>query len=311
MAGPRLPVSGPTFTPSPYGLWDAVQKPPSADPHWQNGITWEERCPAASTLYDECIAVTGSGGSPTGQTSMSATVTRTYRGATSFAVYAEFDASPVGLLGDAHTAAEDALARVEQYQVERAFWTGVAGASSGGVPQTTVFPHLAATTQMTDPANSQIVLQTAASQIVTGGDDIAAQLGNLEAALADCYHGEGVIHISPKVLPTMVARALAVPDGPVLRTAKGNIVVVGDGYTGSSPAGAAPAAGTSWIYATGAVFGYRATVPVITKAADGFDRIENTYRMIAERVYVIGFDCCHLATLVQVGVPVSGGSSGL
>jgi len=303
MAGPRNVVAGPSFTPSPYGLWDAIQKPSSADVHWQNGITWEERCPAASTLYEECIAVTGAGGSPTGQASMSSTVTRTYRGATSFAVYAEFDASPVGLIGDVATAAEDALARVEQYQVERAFWTGTAGSASGGVAQTTVFPHLAAVTAMNDPSNSQIVLQTAASQIVTGGDDIAVQLGNLEAALADCYHGQGVIHIAPEVLPTMSARGLAVKEGNHLVTTKGNLVVVGDGYTGSSPAGAATSSGTSWIYATGAVFGYRASVPVITNARDGFDRIENTYRMIAERVYVIGFECCHLATVVTLGVP--------
>lgn len=303
MAGPRLPVSGPTFTPSPYGLWDAIQKPPGGDVHWQNGITWEDRCPAASTLYDECIAVTGSGGSPTGQTSMSATFSRSYRGATSFAVYAEFDASPVGLLGDVASVAEDALARVEQYQVERAFWTGTAGAAAGGVAQTTVFPHLAAVTQMTDPANSGIVLQTAASQIVTGGDDIAVQLGNLEAALADCYHGQGYIHVPPEVLPTMSARHLVEPDGAVLRTAKGNIVVVGDGYTGSSPAGAAAASGTAWIYATGAVFGYRATVPTITNTNQAFDRVENTYRMIAQRSYVIGFECCHLATFVTLGVP--------
>lgn len=303
MAGPRLPVTGPTFTPSPYGLWDAIQKPPSVDVHWQNGITWEERCPAASTLYDECIAITGTGGSPTGQASMSATFSRTYRGATSFAVYAEFDASPVGLLGDAKSAAEDALARVEQYQVERAFWSGIAGAASGGVAQTTVYPHLAANTVMTDPANSNIVLQTAASQIVTGGDDIAVQLGNLEAALADCYHGQGVIHIPPEVLPTMDGRKLVREVDGLLQTLKGNIVVVGDGYTGSSPAGVAVSSGTSWIYATGAVFGYRASVPVISNAVDGFDRIENTYRMIAERAYVIGFECCHIATVVTLGVP--------
>jgi hypothetical protein len=303
MAGPRLPVSGPTFTPSPYGLWDAIQKPPATDNHWQNGITWEDRCSAASTLYDECIAVTGTGGSPTGQAAMSSTFSRTYRGATSFAVYAEFDASPVGLQGRPETVAEEALSRVEQYQVERAFWTGVAGSTVGGVPQTTVFPHLAAVTQMNDPANPNIVLQTAATQIVTGGDDAAVQLGNLEAQLADCYHGQGYIHMPPEALPTFSQRGLIEKDGDLLRTMKGNIIVVGDGYTGSSPAGVAASNGTSWIYATGAVFGYRASVPVVSNARDGFDRIENTYRMIAERVYVIGFECCHLATLVTLGVP--------
>lgn len=306
MAGPRLIVNGPTFTTSPYGLWDAVQKPSASDPHWQNGITWVDRCPAGDTAYDECIAVTGTGGAPTAQAAKAATFTQDFRGATSFAVFAEFDCSGVGIIGDQMAIADDALARVEQWQAERAFWTGIAGkTASGGVAQTTVFPHLAADTELADPNDSTITLQTA-SVIVTGGgasQDPAVALGVLEAELADCYHGQGVIHMPAEALPTFAAWKLLREEGGALYTVKGNRVVVGDGYTGSSPAGAAPAAGTTWIYATGAVFGYRADVPVIKNAVEGFDRIENTYKMIAERVYVLGFECCHLATLVDLGVP--------
>jgi hypothetical protein len=302
MAGPRDVVDGPTFTTSPFGLWDAVQKPTSQNSHWQNGITWIDRCPAADTVYDECIAVTGTGGDPTAQAAKAATFDQTIRGATPFGTYTEFDCSPVGLT-EVERIANDALDRVEQYQVERAFWTGVAGkTSSGGVAQTTVFPHLAADTELL--ASDGAVLQTAATQIVTGGGDVAHVLGNLEAQLADCYHGQGVIHVPAEALPTMRAWKLVEKEGDALYTIKGNRVVVGDGYTGSSPAGVAPTDGTAWIYATGALFGYRATVPVITRPAEGFDRIENTYKMIAERVYVIGFECCHLATLVTLGVPV-------
>lgn|SRR5574341_66164 len=302
MAGPRLVVSGPVFTTSPFGLWDAVQKPAVDNTHWQNGITWIDRCPAAETVYDECIAVTGTGGSPAAQDAKSATFSQNYRGATPFAVYVEFDCSGVGVT-NAEQIANDALDRVEQYQVERAFWTGTAGAS-GEVAQTSVFPHLAAITPLTESSsNGTITLQTAATQIVTGGGDAAHNLGNLEAQLADCYHGQGVIHVPVEALPTLVAWDLVEREGDALYTARGNRVVVGDGYTGSSPAGVAASDGTAWIYATGAVFGYRATVPVIKEARDGFDRIENTYKMIAERVYVLGWECCHLATLINLGVP--------
>ena len=91
------------------------------------------------------------------------------------------------------------------------------------------------------------------------------------------------------------------PTGP-LRTLAGNLVVPGVGYTGSSPAGAAPAAGTSWIYATGAVFGFRSAVSV-REFPGTFDRAENTVRMIASRRYLFGFECCHYAALVILGVP--------
>jgi hypothetical protein len=310
MAGPRDLVAGPTFTTSPYGLWDAVQKPSASDSHWQNGITWVDRCPVGDTVYDECIAITGAGGSPTAQAAKAATFTQDWRGATSFAIFAEFDCSGVGLSpADVMSIADDALDRVEGWQVERAFWTGQAGkTATGGVAQTTVFPHLAEDTSMTDPNSTfTITLQTAAVTVTGGGpsQDIAVALGALEAQLADCYHGQGVIHIAPEVLPTMRAWKLVEKEGNALYTIKGNRVVVGDGYTGSSPANEAPAAGTSWIYATGALFGYRAEVPLIKEAVEGFDRIENTHKMIAERVYVIGFECCHLATLVDLGVPTT------
>lgn len=302
MAGPRDVVNGPTFTTSPFGLWGAVQKPTPQNSHWQNGITWIDRCPAADTVYDECIAVTGTGGAPTAQAAKAATFAQTIRGATPFGIYAEFDCSGVGLVGDVMKIASDALDRVEQYQVERAFWTGVAGTTAtNGVAQTTVFPHLAANSELL--ASDGAVLQTAATAIVTGGGDVAHVLGNLEAQLADCYHGQGVIHVPAEALPTLAAWDQVEKEDGALYTARGNRVVVGDGYTGSSPAGVAPADGTAWIYATGAVFGYRAEIPVIRNAVEGFDRIENTHKMIAERVYVLGFECCHLATLVTLGVP--------
>ncbi len=306
MAGPRVVVDGPSFTPLPYGLWDAVQKPTADTNHWQNGITWIDRCGNGDTLYEECIAVTGSGGSPTGQAALSSNITQTNRGATSFACYVEFDCSPVGLQ-DAQTIADTALEKVSGYQLEKAFWTGVAGkTSSGGIAQTTVFPHLAAVSAVNDPGNSTIVLQPAASQAASGGatTDVADGLGQLQSALASCYHGLGVIHIPTAALPTFVAWDLVEERDGGLYTMTGNRVVVGSGYPGTSPTGAAPAAGTTWIYGTGAVFGYQASVN-IGSLVELFDRTENTYHMVAEQVYVIGFECCLIATQIALGVPTS------
>lgn len=305
MAGPRVVVDGPTFTPLPYSLWDVAQHPSASDSHWQNGITWSDRCGSGDTLYEECIAVTGSGGSPTAQAAMSSNVVQTNRGATPFACYAEFDCSPVGLQ-DAQTIADDALAKIRNFQLERAFWTGVAGKTkTGNVAQTTVFPHLAANTQLADPNDSSVILQPVANMAASGGPttDVADGLGQLENALAGAYHGQGVIHIPAFAIQTFDAWELVEDDGNGnLRTALGNKVVVGHGYPGTSPAGAAPAAGTSWIYGTGAVFGYEASIDV-GSLTELFDRSENTHHMMAQQVYVLGFECALFATQVQLGVP--------
>lgn len=292
MAGARPIVDAPAFTSLPYGLWDAVQKRP-APPHWQNGVTYIERCPTGSTTFDECISVTGTG-SPPEPPSKTDNVDQTFRGATPITVFAEFDCSPVGLT-DAESVASDALARVEASQLESAFATGLVGG------QTVAFPHLAADAIVLDADG--ITLQTAASVCATGVD-VVHGLGLIEDCLGDCYGGQGVIHIPQEALPSFVAWNLAVQRDGQLFTPAGNLIVVGVGYPGTSPAGVAPPAGSTWIYATGSMFGYRGDV-FMTRVRESLDRAENTLRMIAERTYVIGWECCHFAALIDLGAPVT------
>lgn len=294
MAGARPIVNPPAFTPLPYGLWDVAQHPAPPD-HWQMGVTWIDRCPDGDTTYDECIAVTGTGEAPPAPPAKTDNVVQEFRGATPFTVFAEFDCSPVGL-ADAATIAAESLSRVEHSQIESAFWTGAAGGQPG-----IVLPHLAADAEVLD--SNDIVLQSAATIAVTGVD-VAEGLGQLEQQLDQCYGGEGVIHIPRFALPTFVASLLVqVVDGE-LRTVSGNRVVVSGDYPGTSPAGAAPASGTAWVYATGPVFAYRSDV-FATQLRDSFDRAENTVKMIAERTYVIGYSCCLLAALIDIGVPTT------
>jgi|SRR5687768_4860944 len=278
------------FATLPYGLWDTIQTPSPDGMHWQQGVTWPERCPTGDTTYDECLSVTGTGAPPE-PAAKTANVEQTNRGATPFTVYARFDCSPVGL-GDAQTAAQDALARVEQQQVETALWTGAAGG------QPVVFPHLAADTEVLD---GNIVLQTVASPVVTGAD-AAHALGALEQELAECYAGQGLIHVPRSALPTLAAWNLLEARDGALYTTAGNRIVAGGGYTGSGPDGEAPAAGTTWIYATGAAWGYRSDV-YVSQVRDSLNRSANTLQMLAERNYLIGFECCHLAAHIVLGVP--------
>lgn len=296
MAGLRQIVDPPGFTPLSYGLLSVVENITPADGHWQNGITYTSHCVTGmgAVTWEECIVVTGAGGPPPAPPSKTGNVSSGHRGATPFTPYTEFDCSPVGN-NQAMEVATRALAQVEPFQVERAFWTGQP--IPGGAEM--IFPHLAADTNVVDAQG--ILLQTVP---ITGGPFNAAEgLGFLESQLGSCYGGRGVIHVPSIALPTLVAWNLVTASGPVLKTTKGNLVAVGDGYPGTSPAGTAPGAGQSWLYATGSVFAFRSQV-LIPSTRESFDRSKNTLKMIAERTYVLGFECCHVGALIDLGVPV-------
>lgn len=307
MAGPRQVVDPPAFTPSRYGLLSVVERPDPQGPHWQNGVTWTSYCPVnmGSTTYDECIATTGApeGAIPEPSTKTD-NVDRILRGATPFTAYTKFDCSPVGN-ADAQRIASNALAQTEQWQVERAFWTGVVNG------RTLAFPHLAATAQVSD--NSGVILQPTTTTAVTGvAVDVATGLGRLEQALANCYGGRGVIHVPLEALPSLDAFGLLRPVGGrdvgsgqfgrQLETLAGNLVAVGAGYPGTGPNGVDPGTTTTWLYATGPVFMYRSDVK-INPFPSTMNRQENTIEMIAERTYVLGFDCCLHAVQVTLGIP--------
>lgn len=296
----RQIVNPPTTDPSPYGLLSVAQFPDDSDVHWQGGITWQSVCVTGlgGTFFDPCVSpfVSG-GGASTDPGQFTPTTQRSLRGATAFSVFAEFDCAPVGN-EQAEQIASAALQQASGWQAERAFWTGQAGG------QGIVYPHLAHAGAAVNDSTTTLPVQMQ-SAIVTGGSattDVAEGLGFLEKQIANCNGGVGVIHVATEALPTLDAWGLVKVNGQVLRTLNGSRVAVGAGYPGSAPSGAAAATGTSWMYATGPVFGYRGTVRV-TPTREALDRTENTVRMIAQQPYVLGWDCCHAGVLVQLGVP--------
>lgn len=298
MVNPRQLVDSPTFTPLPFGLFSVVSTPDPVGTHWQNGITYQTRClNQGNTTYDECISVTGTG-HPPAPLSKSNTATMELRGATPFTVFTEFDCAPIGI-DNASQVARDALAQTESWQVERAFWTGQSA------NQSIVFPHLSSNSEITD--NDGILLQTN-PVIVTGMPDIVCALGLLEEQLANCYNGVGVIHVSRRALPTLSNNRLIEQDGNRLRTTNGNLVAIGSGYPEVGPGDVNPTGQCSiWMIATGHVFMYRSEVRII-ESKESIDRAENTVKMIAERTYVLGWDCCHAAIKSEIGVTDPGTS---
>lgn len=306
MAGMRQVVEPPSFTPSPFGLLTTVEFPTVEGVHWQNGITYAPLCSQSDgtlgdTTYDACLAVTGAG-SPPPAAALTGNVSRVIRGATSFVVYAEFDCATVGN-EQAQAEAEKAMSMAETSQVENAFWTGLAGG------QQVVYPHLAANAQVLDAGG--VLLQTAAVNVTGAGAggvvgdllNIETALGLLEGALANCYGGIGVIHVPEMLVPTMDAWGIIRSVGPVMKTLNGNKVAVGAGYPGTAPDGATRGGNTTWMYATGNVIAFRSNVRVRAQGAAALDRATNTIKMIAERTYVLGWDCCHFAVNTALGVP--------
>lgn len=295
----------PSFDPRNFGLLTAVQaRYDEPDAHWRNGVIWQDICGLGSNTFDPFCLTTSSipvSGAPPA-TKVDNIDWNTY-GATPFTVFAKVDCSPVGYSQEEQRArAVDALTRTEAYQVENAFWTGSAGGSTNQV-----YPHLAAAEAVQDTTLLPVVRLQCAATAVSGTTilDIVEALGRIEAALAACYQGKGVIHV-PVILATQLFQwNLVKADGAQLRTQTGNLVAIGGGYPGTSPTGVAPS-NAAWIYATGPVFAYR-TAPETFTFKEQFNRTNNTLETIVERTYVLGYSCCCLpATPVSVGGDITG-----
>jgi hypothetical protein len=270
-----------------------VGTPATPDLHWQNGIDFiPEICAEAGTTLDGC---------PSGDT-----VTKTPivtgvgdLGAQPFTVYSWIRCSPVGFSqAEVEARARNGLTRGEARAVERIFWTGKT--TLGALD---VYPHLAANTALFE---SGIQLQTAATTITGNVLDVVEGMGMLEGELALCYGGEGVIHVPRSLLAALSSLGLIRQDGMRLRTMGGMNVAAYSSNNRRGPDGTTPAGGITWIYGTGAVDMRRTDIEFTSSYAQSIDRSENSLVLVAERTYVIGWDCCHLAVRVSLGGEITG-----
>lgn len=283
IAAARLLVAPPSRTLLPYGLMSVAQFPTDSDNvHWQNGVRFEpDTCNRANVSTTDC---------PEPPSDKIPTESMGYRGATPFTVYTEPICSPVGYIDEASTRAIASLTSGEARTVEREFWTGEFG---------TTF-HLAEDTAVT--GSDGAIEQTAATVLITGGPvDVVEGVALMEDELGDCYGNEGVLHVPRSVLTHMTAWNLVTKDGSRLRSPSGHLIAAGAGYPGTSPAGAEPPLGTKWIYGTGAVYVRRTEVMVpASLPGDILNRNKNDVVLVAERTYVIGWDCCHFAVPISI-----------
>jgi hypothetical protein len=116
-------------------------------------------------------------------------------------------------------------------------------------------------------------------------------LGIAEQAAQGIFNGGGVLHMS-----RMTAMALAlhlVVEGATLRTKLGTPVVAGAGYDFNQTFGF----GT--IALTGPVIMYRSEVDV----SEAVDKASNTVSIVAQRDYVVGWDCGTLCVTANLCAP--------
>lgn len=301
MASTRLIVSQPGgFELPPYSLTSVVDWR-DGDRHWKAGVEWETVCGESGSTYDECVIVGATTGAVTGSpvpfpdpAPKAATATRQNFGATPFTIFAEVDCSSVGFYEDSTAWVEQVFERTEAKELESIFFSGnVDGALLAQ------FPHLQSNVPITDvEANGNLIKLQLAATVVTGAAScIEVALGLLESAFADCYSGRGIIHAPNELIPLMDRAYLLNKVGDRLLTTNGNRVVAGTGYPGSAPDGTV-VADVRWLYMTPPIFGYRSEIRTFERETT-LDRSVNTVKAIAERTYVLGYDCC------LVAVPVS------
>lgn len=288
--GPRRLVSAPAFQQAPYGLFTYVDW--RTDDHWRFGVEWESNCSTTGSVALDPCAPSFTGGFPE-------TDGRIWKGATAFRVYADIRCSAVAFYDRAEQLATEALARKEQWQVERTIWDGTTRSAYGVTVAS--YPRIASNANVGTGAPRDVYLQTAATIISGGVYDPKVGLGVLEDALGACYNGIGVIHVPQLLIPGLAGAGLLIREGPRLRTHNGNWVVAGAGYSGSGPDGVQPSGASAWMYATGPLLGYRGPVG-FNPTPTNINRQNDTVDELAWRDYLIGWDCCHFGVQVRLDV---------
>lgn len=309
----RAFVGAPTKAPLTYGLFsvaeirsEPVDSNGRVDPHWKNGVSWQDVCPDGNTTYDQCISSGALGTDLSTPAAKAATAVRSNWGASPFTVLVEVDCSSPGYWEQADQIVATTFDQAEEFEVESTFFSGTVGGTAN-----LQFPHLASSAGLLDVAAGNQVratLQLVSANVgPTGGAplDVVEAMGKLESALSTCVRGIGVIHVPCELLPHLVAWRLVEEEGGVFYSPAGHKIAVSSAYTGAGPTGVVTA-NVQYMYATGPVFLYRDKGKYVGDRIESLDRNVNTLKRIYERTYVIGYDCCLFTVAVSTGGIITG-----
>lgn len=259
---PPIYVQAPILTPSRYGLLSAADMPITTDPHLRNGVEFETN-PCGPSKIDAADCA-----SPHNRNNLTDGIPLVEAGP--IVVYDGFTCRPVGLDEPALLArARAALAAGESAAVEKTVWASAA-------------PLRLMADGVTDE------LTTAAVPLVKG-------IGLLEEHLRSEYGGVGVIHAPVMVAPYAAEKQQIDSDNGRKTTVLGTRWSFG-AYPNSGPDGTAAAVDTAWLVATGAVSLRRTEVT----ARAVFNDKTNEVLALAERTYVVAWECVTAAALVSL-----------
>lgn len=202
-----------------------------------------------------------------------------------FIVYATLTCGTVGFSHDElSTLVVQRLKSVEQGVVEEALSTGSFGQ---------------------DPS---LLTADGIVTIAGGGTTASDVVSELERAMycsntgvSSGYGAPAYLHMPIPVFNELKVLQLIEFDGTRWRTPMGSVVSTGC-YAGNTPGGVAPADGTFWIYITGQTTVWRTPdAEIFVSPVEGaLNRTTNQMRMLAEREYVVTYECDGFAKAVTL-----------
>lgn len=270
---PPIYVAAPTITPSRYGLATAGDLVIESDLHFRNGIEHEQNPSGPAKLSAaECAA------GPSATRTVDDGIPTVKSGP--IIVYNGFTCRAVGLTeDDMLSRARLALTGGEWAAVERAVWASAD-------------PLRLMNDGDVDGAETE-VLTTQAVSLTKG-------VGLLEDLLGEQYGGVGVIH-APRAVAGFAAKDWQVDTENGRKVTNLGTRWSFGSYPNTGPDGAPAAADTAWLVATSAVAIRRSEItqrPVTF--AEAVNRRTNEVFAIAERTYVVSWECVQAAALVTL-----------
>lgn len=250
---PKARISAPATSPTTGGLFSQFAPIEDSSIRWENGVTWEDvaRTDIGSIgQYQKPGTVAGlpkALDTPKGVTRESLEP---------LTLYAVFRTTPLDHTPEEAVAiAAQRLAQYEEYEVEKALWSGVKGAGPALV-------------KVQEWANGS-------------GPQDAENAWNAAEHYARTPGIRPTFHVSRRLCGLLTARLMVEckPDG-TFQTKMGTPVVAGYGYVDKPPV----------IVSTGPIQIYRGDVFTSTNAGGGFDKGQNDLTAVAERQYVIAYN---------------------
>lgn len=262
----------------PYGLFSIASLTEAGSGKWQQGVEWEpEVCgPAGVTTCPSCAQNNNPLTSPS----------KTYVDgpgsdfAAPFTVYGSFACSPIGNWDRAEDRARELLGNGEERAVELAIANGASHSSKALQDATSIDITPVAGT----PVSVAQGLALLESYIGAEGKGVGAIIGNRREILLANANG----------------KIIEANDGE-LRTFLGTPVAAVSGYNGrTGPNNDAAGAGQAWLFGLGSKPRiWRSDVFLTSFREESLDTRENNLNILAERTYVVGWDCFTVAVLVS------------